>query len=273
MNDCVNQMFLLNGNIIAGSQFEDTLIQNELSFYEVIRIIDGKCLFVEDHLMRLQNSIDLFNIHSKPNKKQIITYIQKYLDITRIINGNIKIVVNYKIITDKEPQLLIYQVKHYYPSLQQYQNGVDVALVTGERTNPNSKFINQNIRGLVAQKLLNTQYVETLLVNSKNQITEGSRSNVFFIKSNELRTAPNEIVLPGVTRKHILGICKREKIPVIFKMVLVNELETYEGAFICGTSINVLPVRKIENLTFEVSNKVTQILTYKLNAEIKSYLK
>ena len=272
MSECVNEKFLLNGNVIDSKQFDDKIIQSEFSFYEVIRIIDGKCLFLEDHLKRLHNSITLFNIHYRPDEDQIKAYIHSYLIFTRLTEGNIKIVIKYATHKNNNPQLFVYQVSHYYPSLKQYKEGVDIALIKGERTNPNSKFINMKIRGVVSQKLLNTHYFETLLVNSNNQITEGSKSNVFFIQSNKLITAPNEIVLQGVTRQHILNICDRNNFPLAFRPVSVNELKNFDAVFISGTSINILPVKGIEGLKFNTDDKLIQLLHQILNEDIASYL-
>ena len=45
-----------------------------------------------------------------------------------------------------------------------------------------------------------------------NEITEGSRSNIFFLKDETLVTAPDNAVLNGITRKHILEICRENSI-------------------------------------------------------------
>ena len=52
---------------------------------------------------------------------------------------------------------------------------------------------------------------EVLLVNRDGVITEGSRSNVFFIKSGEVYTPPTDAVLPGVTRTMIIRILEEWK--------------------------------------------------------------
>ena len=48
------------------------------------------------------------------------------------------------------------------------------------------------------------------------RVTECSHSNVHIIKDGTLYTAPcDELILPGITRAHILNICKQEGIPVV----------------------------------------------------------
>jgi branched-chain amino acid aminotransferase len=81
-------------------------------------------------------------------------------------------------------------------------------------------------------------------------ITEGSRSNIFFVRRNTLVTAPDNLVLSGITRKHILDICTIEKIRIEFRSISVDELSGYESVFMTGTSPVVLPFCCIEEKSF-----------------------
>lgn len=271
MSECHHDKFLLNGKIVSGVQFDDKLLNSGLSCYEVIRIIQGKFLFIEDHLERLKTSFDLLHILYKPDIKIIIDYLLKYRLIAGITEGNIKVVINCSNNSDNKPQIIVYQIKHYYPSLKEYSNGIITSLIYGERSNPNAKFINLKIKNLVKNKLKGKIF-DTLLVDRDNNITEGSKSNVFFIKGDSVITASDEKVLQGVTRKHIIMICKELNINLIYKTVQVSSLSEYDAAFISGTSVKILPVNKTGRITFNVHNTLMQKLMTALDKKIDSYI-
>jgi branched-chain amino acid aminotransferase len=121
-----------------------------------------------------------------------------------------------------------------------------------ERKDPESKVINHKLRSSIYHKLIHDGGYEALLVNENNQITEGSRSNVFFMKGDTLFTAPDSAVLNGITRKHILEICSENNIRVDFLCVNAEEITQYDAVFMTGTSPSVLPFYCIDNKLFNV---------------------
>ena len=57
------------------------------------------------------------------------------------------------------------------------------------------------------------------------------------IKDGVLKTAPcDELILPGITRAHILGICKRAGIPVVEEPFTVEELMAADEVFFTSAS-------------------------------------
>ncbi len=117
----------------------------------------------------------------------------------------------------------------------------------------NRKLLIINFRSSIYHKLILEGGYEALLVNEENQITEGSRSNIFFLKGNTLSTAPDETILNGITRKYILDICRTNKIKVRFMCVPVDSLQDYDAVFMTGTSPMVLQFYCIGDIYFNVT--------------------
>ena len=94
----------------------------------------------------------------------------------------------------------VYQIKHSYPSEEAYQHGVDTVTCHAVRENAEVKYVNSELREMT-NKIIQEQGVsEVLLIDQDNCVTEGSRSNVFFIRDNVFYTAPLPHVLPGTSR-------------------------------------------------------------------------
>jgi branched-chain amino acid aminotransferase len=170
---------------------------------------------------------------------------------------NIKIVFNYRA---ESENWLIYYIDSVYPSPEQYRHGVKGVLFYGMRHEPQSKVLDFRLRSAINQELADEGAYEALLVNEENMVTEGSRSNIFFLKDNKLVTAPDDMILMGITRRHLLEICSESGIPVDFRSVSADDLSEFDSVFMTGTSPMILPFRSVENLFFDVNNELFEEL-------------
>lgn len=247
MNECYGKNFILNGDLQPAELFDNSLVYEGDSIYEVIRMVNGNPVFFHDHMERLASSVALQNkmaLASVPNlRKSIINLIRagKNKEI------NVKIVFNYN---GASGNFLVYFIDSVYPTNYQYSDGVKGVLFFAERKDPESKVINHKLRSEICQKLLYEGGYEAILVNENNLITEGSRSNIFFLKNDALVTAPDNMILNGITRKHILGICRENKIKVDFSCVNRSDISEYDSVFMTGTSPMVLPFCSIDDVKF-----------------------
>lgn len=249
MNECYGKKFILNGELNPSDNFDNSLVYEGDSIYEVIRMIKGSPVFFHDHMERLESSM---RIRQKAPlakiselRKDIINLVktEKRKDI------NLKIVLNYN---QDSTNYLIYFVEPIYPSDEQYKKGVKGILFYAERKDPESKVINHKLRSSIYHKLILEGGYEALLVNEENQITEGSRSNIFFLKGDTLTTAPDDKILNGITRKYILDICRDNNIKVKFMCVPVESIQDYDAVFMTGTSPMVLQFYCVGDIYFNV---------------------
>jgi branched-chain amino acid aminotransferase len=256
MNECLHDTFILNDKIKRRKDFNESHLNTGKSFYEVLRYIDGCCLFLEDHLERITNSIRLFNIDYSIDYRYITESLSKLILNNRVKRGNVKLVISFNESLKNKPNILAYFTKYKYPGITQYKHGINVSLLSLERKMPNAKFVNNYVITAVKSELLGKGFYETLLVDKKGHITEGSKSNVFFLKDNEICTPPINKVLPGITRKYVLQICNRLNIRLIEKDISINNLRNYDSVFLSGTSAKILPVKGINDVFFKVNNKL-----------------
>ena len=119
------------------------------------------------------------------------------------------------------------------------------------------KVVNNKLRLPVNEELKRREAYEALLVDHEGYITEGSRSNIFFIRGDGvIQTAPDSMVLSGITRRYVTEIIRREGISLRYEAVRVSEIGGYRSAFLTGTSPMVLAVRSVEGQVFDVSDPV-----------------
>ncbi len=239
---------VINGLIKPAEKFKTEFIKNGCSIYEVLRVLNGKPVFIEAHLDRLQGSAHLTAAEA-PSFTAIQQGISQLIAANKIENGNIELVVN------TADDWSVRFIPHYWPLPEAYENGVNTMLYKAMRENPNAKIKFTDLRAAVGAFIKQNSIYEAIYVSKNGCITEGSKSNVFFIINNTFYTAPDEQVLPGITRKVVLEILKTYKYPVEYRNVHIDELTDFDAAFITGTSPGVLPIAKINDYRYDVKQK------------------
>lgn len=261
------EFYVEDGNLDIYENFKvDESSDNKL-IYEVIRVIDGVPLFLEGHLDRFENSFKIEGINFPYKDEKIEEYINTLIDANKIKDGNIKIIYECKYETIK-----VYQIPHSYPTKAMYKEGVKTILYVGERRNPNSKVVDNNFRGKVNEEIKANNAYEAILVGFDNKVSEGSKSNIFFVKNNELYTSEIKDVLPGITRKEIIEVANENNINVNETTIFKDDVDSFEAAFICGTSPKILPIKTIDNMEKNVNNELLNRLITIFNDKINQYI-
>jgi branched-chain amino acid aminotransferase len=220
------------------------------SVYEVIRLSGGKPQFLKEHYERLERSLASMGKPVPFTCGELASYIDELAEETGIKDHNIKLE------SDISGYSIMYLNPTHYPAAELYRSGVKVGLFRGERKNPNIKMMDRELRDATDRAIRQGDLYEVLLVNREGYITEGSRSNVFFIKNGEVFTSPTDAVLPGVTRTVIIRIIESSGIPVHYRAIRRDELGRFDAAFISGTSPKVLPIASIGSNTYDVNDPV-----------------
>lgn len=251
MTQFTGEYLFKNHRFIKTGDFQDTIPQDQ-TIYEVLRVIKGTPLFLREHLNRLYVSLKILDLKEstdpsllKPLEDSIRTLIAK----NSLKNCNLKIIVAH---FNGRRKLDCYGffIPSNYPEPRAYAIGVDTILYHGTRENPNAKVYQKELREDVAKELEKAGAYEALLVNESGEISEGSRSNVFFVKNEKIYTPPAKQVLLGITREKILQLMEDHRIPFEIKTIGEKDLEGMTGAFMTGTSPKVLPLRTIGGLHY-----------------------
>ena len=85
---------------------------------------------------------------------------------------------------------------------------------------------------------------EALLLNEAGFITEGSVSNVFFVKASGLVTTPplESGILPGITREMVMEMADTMGISVTEGNVSPDDLTQFDEAFLTNSVMEIMPL-------------------------------
>ena len=254
----IHHKFIKNNQIISvreyiGNQHDDIVL------YEVVRLIDGKILFLEDHLDRFSNSLNYTGLKNNYTREEMLAQLGLLICENQITLGNIRfeLVVNQ---LTKVQEFLAYFIAHSYPTDEQYKNGVSAAITEAMRNNPNAKRMHSTLIETINNIIQKEKVYEVVMIHPDNYVTEGSRSNLFMIKDNRVLTSPEKDILPGITRKYILQVCENLNFECQEKRITRSELFSMDALFITGTSPKVLPIKNIANKNFDVNHPMLRLI-------------
>ncbi len=265
---CLMSYFISDDEILSTCDFPLDSINSGEIIYEVIRIANGAPLFFNEHLNRFFNSIDRLNLEPKFNKSIIAKRIFALIDSNQLNIGNIR----FQITNNDTLQFTAWVSPFFYPSIVNYTDGVDLMTYNMERENPEVKIYRADYKKKISDIITDNNIYEVLLVNSTNNITEGSKSNIFFVKNGCIYTPKSADVLPGITRQKIVEIITKNKIHFEEIEISKASLSDYDAAFISGTSPKILPIRKIDNMKYNPSNGNLRKLMKLYNELLFSYI-
>ncbi|MHB8062841.1 MAG: aminotransferase class IV [Ruminiclostridium sp.] len=266
----IGDICIINGEALPKEGLDLYTQDKYTTFYEVIRIINGVPLFYEEHFARLKSSMIKLKHELTLSKRELKDQISKVCEQNKFSDCNIKVIV---LQNEAEQNTLVFVNKFYYPAKQEYNNGVACCTIKLKRSNPNIKMIHIGYKEEIKRVADAKNVFEVLLVNDDGKITEGSKSNVFFVKGSKIYTSPVDYILMGVTRQYVIDVCTNLGYEVLETLIGIDSLTSFDAVFITGTSIAVLPVRIIDDYNIDsANNTTTQHVMASYNSLVNSYI-
>jgi D-alanine transaminase len=225
--------------------------------YEVIKYYRGKAFCFSDHMQRLKHSITETRIgfrgfdHLEDFGNELIHrnrmengYAGIYLQITRGVSPRV-----HRFPGAETGPTVYMNVRLMPPLISQITGGIRVILredIRWHRCDIKSIMLLPNV--LMIQEATESGAEECFFVRD-GFVTECAHSNIFGIKDGTVYTHPDsDRILPGITKKVILRICRISEIPVREEPIRAEELDHYDEFLISGTGNEVMPVIQIEKL-------------------------
>jgi len=246
-----NEKFVTDDTII---QIEDRGYQFGDGVYEVIRIYNGKCFELDNHLERMVSSARKIKLSLPYSIFEIKKNLMELVNKEEILDGKIYIQITRgksvrKHHLPKEPSpILIAYVEELPRPFKKIQNGVNAILSEDIRwTRCDIKSLNLLGNVLLKQEAKDNNCEEAILHRNKI-ITEGSSTNVFIVKNSKIQTHPeNNFILNGITRQKIINIAHNNNFIISEEAFTIEELLNADEVFITSTTLELIPIIKVDN--------------------------
>lgn len=248
----------LNGRFMplakAKVSVEDRGYQFGDGIYELIRVYHGRIFHLEDHLTRLDRSaraIGLSTVYPRSRWKEILAKVlarsgyreaKLYIQITRGVAPRDHAFPKRNRLT------VIVTVRRLMPlATDLYEKGVSVITVPDLRWGRcDIKSINLLPNVMARQEARSSGAFEVLFVRD-GLVVEGSGCNIFAVIRGRIVTPPKgPAILCGITREVMIRLAREARDPLIEKGLTLQELLSAEEVFLTGTTVEVLPVVKVD---------------------------
>ncbi len=222
--------------------------------YEVIRSYRGRLFRLEEHMARLQRSLDAVRIGGVA-VEGIADQAREILARNGMASGDAMVYVQVTrgeaprshAFPDPPPAPTVYLAASPTPDYTLEQSdGIAVTTLSDFRwTRCDVKSIALQANVLALQCARDRSTSECVFVRD-GVFTEGTHTSFFAVVDGLVRTHPNgNLILPGVTRACVLEICRTAGIPYAEEAVAETDVGRITEAFIAATSYEVTPVVRI----------------------------
>jgi branched-chain amino acid aminotransferase len=114
---------------------------------------------------------------------------------------------------------------------------------------PHAKASGQYLNSVLAKvESVKAGYEESILLDSRGFVCEGTGENIFIVREGTILTPPqNAGILDGISRKSILQIARDLGYEVVERDLARAELYLADEVFMSGTAAEMVPVREIDD--------------------------
>jgi len=208
---------------------------------------------LEEHVTRFENSAARIGLQLNHTHREICDIVNESIRRNPHHNeSNIRILYTGGIspdsVTPRGNGILMVMVtpRHELPAWW-YTDGAAIALVDMERFIPTSKSTAYLNAVYAQQQARKTGAIEAVYVDRDHRVLEGTTTNIYGIKGNELVTPPDGI-LPGVTRGVVLELAEG-LLDVNLRHIDRKELFQMDEIFISASNKEIVPVIRVDDMT------------------------
>lgn len=240
----------LNGRIVPldearidprdrGFQFGDAV-------YEVVKVVDGVALHLEEHLDRLRDGLHRVEI---PVPDRLAERCRDLLAASGLATGSLYLQVTRGVAPRSrmppaglEPTVIILPAEHGFdPPAGGPLAAVTFADPRWRHCDVKTTSLMATVTGKLAARDAGAD--EVVFLGPEGEVREGGSTNLFVRREDVLETHPVDgRILRGVTRLLLLRLAADEGFPVVERAPRLAEREEWQEAFLCGTLTGVQPL-------------------------------
>ncbi len=236
-----------------GYQFGDAV-------YEVIASYDGRPVFMDEHMARLDRSMRELSF-PEISIDQIRAAVIELFDRAKIERAEIYMQIsrgvaprNHAFPNHADTQFIMTARKVTEVPEKIRQQGAKAITVKDLRWGRcDIKTVQLLYNVLAKQKALDSGAFDAIFVSKENTVREATSSNLFIVADGKLITHPlTPDILPGITRAKVLEICGQQNLHISEQFYNKETLLKSDEVFLTGTMTEVLSIVEIDG--FKIGN-------------------
>lgn len=213
--------------------------------FETIKVVDGAPLFLNKHLDRLKNSLKFFGIEKEISEEKIYDYINNSEEKNFVL----------KIIVSDENFILTSREDNY----RKDNKGFSLKISDVKRNSTQKIIYHKSLcyyeNILEHRWAVDSGYDTALFLNEREEVSETSFANIFFVKNDKIYTPKiSSGLLKGTMRDFLL-----ENFEIIEEKIYAKDLDKFDECFISNSLMGVRNVTSIDEIKFSGAGKTKTI--------------
>lgn len=262
---------------LARISIADLSIQRGYGIFDFFKTLNGKPVFLEDHLTRFYRSAELLRLPVKQSCAELKSILRELLYRNDMASSGVRITLTGGASRDAytigEPTLLIQQ-RPLPDNIALAERGVRLMTYAHQRQIPEAKSIDY-LMPIWLQPILRERGADDVLYHNAGALSECPRSNIFIVSKDDQLLTPGRNVLRGVIREKLLQLAHLIIEP-IERDVTLEDLRSAKEVFMTSTTKNILPVVAIDGNALgsgqpgTVSGKLGELLSAEIEKELSA---
>ncbi|MBM4132604.1 MAG: branched-chain-amino acid aminotransferase [Nitrospira sp.] len=229
--------------------------------YETLRTYSGRFFMLQQHLARLQRSARLIGLTVPLSERQWPALLRESVVRNELTDSHLRITLSRgegelgldPALCPRPTLVIMARPIAKYPA-HLFQAGVPLTLAVTRRNlatalPPQIKSLNFLNNILAKREAGEAGTFDSLMLNAEGLLTECTTSNFFFVSGGGLYTPSVDCgILDGITREVVLTLARENGLPVEEGRYPAEALAHAEEAFLTNTSMEVMPVRSLDQL-------------------------
>jgi len=243
----------LNGKFLPQEEAKISVFSRGVLYaeglFETMRAFKGKVFRLEEHLQRLKNGAKVLGLKVPKDLENSEEIIQQLVKRNGLNDAYLRLMLVHDENKGSNVIFICRDINSYLKKKTSW-TCVTVQNVRQNEFSPLSRIKSLNyLPMLLARKEAESKGAdEGILLNTRDEVCEGTRTNIFIITENGvLNTPPIEAgCLPGITRKAVIELAKSIELRVEEKKLKTEDLKRAKEVFLTNSLIGVMPVVKID---------------------------
>ncbi len=224
--------------------------------YEVIPVYGGRLFRLDEHLQRLQNSLDGIRLENPLSQSQWQTVLRRvvadngggeqsvYLQVTR----GAAAIREHAFQKNVQATVFVMSTPLRSPSNDLLESGAKLIIMQDIRWQYCHLKTIALLPNVLMQQAAKEQGVDEAILIRDGNATECTASNFFLVKDQLIITPPkSDQLLPGITRDLLLELAQQHAMPYEERTVAEAELHTADEIWISSSSKEVVPVTRLND--------------------------
>ena len=227
--------------------------------FETIRIYDGEPFLWAEHMQRLQGGCEALKIRPPLSSNEMKAVLARLIIHNRAHDSTARLALTrgagprgYSPRGADHPTLAM---ALFPPAKRTGSYKVITSSIRLPSHDPLARFKHGNkLRQVLARAEADERDAEeALLLNERDEVIEGTSTNLFWIDGKTLCTPPTEGILPGTTRNYLLRRAEALGIQTKEADIKVPKLLKADGAFVTSCGIEVMEISHINGHAISTS--------------------